>query len=153
MALGHWPMTELTRRLGTGREGTQPWPGPLSGVGRWVSCFNSVPLSDHLESDSLQRPPPWVQKSREVKAQGARPAPVAHWVGAHQLLQLPLPVAQLLVHALPHVRALQRGDDLQLGVVVVNDVVLQHQAQDLRKPQRRVTGEACGLQPLEGDCR
>lgn len=53
---------------------------------------------------------------------------------AHQLLQLPLPVAQLLVHALPRARALQGRDDLQLRVVVVDDVVLQHQAQDLPRP-------------------
>lgn len=56
----------------------------------------------------------------------------------HQLLELPLPVAQLLVHALPHARALQGGDDLELGVVVVDDVVLQHQAQDLPR-----AGAAC----------
>lgn len=46
----------------------------------------------------------------------------------YQLLQLPLPVAQLFVHALAHICALQRGDDLQLGVIVVDDVVFQHQA-------------------------
>lgn len=62
---------------------------------------------------------------------------------AYQLLQLPLPVAQLFVHAFAHVCALQRGDDLQLGVVVVNDVVFQHQAQDLPGVMGVCQGVAC----------
>lgn len=52
-------------------------------------------------------------------------------VGTHQLFELSLSVAELLVHAEPHLGALQGGDDLQLGVFIFNDVVLQHQTQDL----------------------
>lgn len=51
--------------------------------------------------------------------------------GTYQLLQLPLSVAQLLVHAKANLSAFQCGDDLQLCVVVLDDVVLQHQTQDL----------------------
>lgn len=56
-------------------------------------------------------------------------------VGAetHQLFELPLPVAELLVHPEADLRALQRGDDLQLRVFVLDDVVLQHQTQDLHR--------------------
>lgn len=57
--------------------------------------------------------------------------------GTHQLLQLPLSVAQLLVHAKANLSALQRGDDLQLRVVVLDDVVLQHQTQDLGGTEQR----------------
>lgn len=49
----------------------------------------------------------------------------------HQLFELSLSVAELLVHAEPHLGALQGGYDLQLGVFIFNDVVLQHQTQDL----------------------
>lgn len=51
----------------------------------------------------------------------------------HQLFELPLPVAELLVHPEADLRALQRGDDLQLRVFVLDDVVLQHQTQDLHR--------------------
>lgn len=62
-------------------------------------------------------------------------AETARSVGAetHQLFELALTVAELLVHAEAHLRALQGGDDLQLRVFVLDDVVLQHQTQDLRK--------------------
>lgn len=50
----------------------------------------------------------------------------------HQLFELPLAVAELLIHAEAHLRALQGGDDLQLRVFVLDDVVLQHQTQDLK---------------------
>lgn len=56
----------------------------------------------------------------------------------YQFLQLSLSVAELLVHAQAHLSALQRGDDLQLGVFVLNDVVLQHQTQDLDTKVRHV---------------
>lgn len=49
----------------------------------------------------------------------------------HQFFELSLSVAELFVHAEAHLSALQCGDDLQLGVFVLNDVVLQHQTQDL----------------------
>ncbi len=54
-------------------------------------------------------------------------------VGAvtHQFFQLSLSIAELLVHAEAHLCALKGGDDLQLGVFILNDVVLQHQTQDL----------------------
>lgn len=51
----------------------------------------------------------------------------------HQFFELSLSVAELFVHAEAHLSALQRGDDLQLGIFVLNDVVLQHQTQDLDK--------------------
>lgn len=57
----------------------------------------------------------------------------AEGAGTHQLLELPLAVAQLLVHAEADLSALQRGDDLQLSVLVLDDVVLQHQTQDLAR--------------------
>lgn len=62
----------------------------------------------------------------------------------HQLFELSLAVAELLVHAEPHLRALQGGYDLQLSVFVLNDIVLQHQTQDLdtqEEPNKTVTAE------------
>lgn len=49
----------------------------------------------------------------------------------HQLFELSLSVTQLLVHAQADLRALQGRDDLQLSVLILYNVVLQHQAQDL----------------------
>lgn len=54
----------------------------------------------------------------------------------HQLLKLPLPVAELLIHAEADLSAFQCGDDLQLRVVVLDDVVLQHETQDLGQGSR-----------------
>lgn len=50
---------------------------------------------------------------------------------SHQFFEFSLSVAELLVHTEAHLGALQGGDDLQLGVFVLDDVVLQHQTQDL----------------------
>lgn len=84
--------------------------------------------------------------------------------GTHQLLELPLPVAQLLVHAEADLSALQCGDDLQLSVLVLDDVVLQHQTQDLASCKhnsrsslisRRRTSASLqqNIEPKEGKCK
>lgn len=69
----------------------------------------------------------------------------------HQLFELPLPVTQLLVHVKAHRSALQGGDDLQLGVLVLDDVVLQHQAQDLKHTHThtQVTSASYAPTPLK----
>lgn len=77
---------------------------------------------------------------------GRRQRPLRAARARHQLLQLPLPVAQLLACA-PRAPCLQGRDDLQLRVVVVDDVVLQHQ-QQICRDRRRVTaagdpGQGC----------
>lgn len=119
---------------------------------------HTVPTSLGLEEDSLEQRPVQVRWScAPPRRTQAEPCPAQLWshgagLWPYQLLELPLPVTELLVHALAHTRALQGRDDLQLGVVVVNDVVLQHQAQDLQgaaggtlQPVRD-SGQGCPLQ-------
>lgn len=124
--------------------GQTPRPGPSAG-GLSERRFQGTPAGEQgTEAVKAPEGRGGGQPSRplglwDIRGVGEAEAPVGRGsrggaARSHQLLQLPLPVAQLLVHALPHARALQGRDDLQLRVVVVDDVVLQHQAQDLPRP-------------------
>lgn len=70
----------------------------------------------------------------------------------HQFFEFSLSVAELLIHAQAHLGALQGGDDLQLGIFVFDDIVLQHQTQDLDTHVQAHTVNGQSTDVLGGVC-